>query len=87
MTTQPVTPLERLAFVKHKAPLDWTPEECRTIDKAAPVLLNIAEAAQAALNELGVPDDNYPALVANAVEILRGALAALDAADSGGGAR
>jgi hypothetical protein len=34
----------------------------------------LREAAQAALDELGVPDHNYPAPVVNAVEILRAPL-------------
>jgi hypothetical protein len=43
------------------APIDPPPEALRV-------------AAQAALDELGVPDDTYPAPVANAVAILRAAL-------------
>ena len=36
---------------------------------------HLRRAAQAALNELGVPTENYPAPIANAVAILRDGLA------------
>lgn len=43
-------------------------------ETAVRLLTGYREAMQAALNELGVPDESYPAPVANAVDLLNGAL-------------
>jgi hypothetical protein len=65
---------------------DWTLAECPREDVArfialAPDLARLVEelggALEAALQELGVPGEGYPAPVANAVEILKVALASL----------